>query len=376
MSMKLAGKSSATFALEMVTRRSSIGCRITSRTVRLNSGNSSKNSTPLCDNEISPGCGTLPPPTNATSLMVWCGDRNGRSRNERTVFRHFARHAVYLGGFECFVQTKRRQDGGQPFCKHRFARAGRANENGVVPAGSRNFQRPLDVFLPFYIVEIKVKLVLRIEKFFTGIDHHRFEERFVFKELHHVVQVRDAIHIQVVDHAGFPRVGGGNNQPFKTFFACLYGNGQRSFDGLYSAVKAQFTHHHVLVQPVGFFNLFRCAQHTHRDGQVEGRPGFLNVGRREVHHKLGARHVIIVGFDGAFHALQAFFYGTVGQTNNEIMLTGAYVDFNGDGDGFYAINGASKCLYEHACGGFCNGKFTAFSGDGCELVYRDPATHC
>jgi len=52
----------------MVTSRSSNGCRITSNTVLLNSGNSSKNKTPLCDSEISPGCGYCPPPTKATSL--------------------------------------------------------------------------------------------------------------------------------------------------------------------------------------------------------------------------------------------------------------------------------------------------------------------
>ena len=43
----VAGKSSATFARDIVTLRSSIGCLITSSTVRLNSGSSSRNSTPL-----------------------------------------------------------------------------------------------------------------------------------------------------------------------------------------------------------------------------------------------------------------------------------------------------------------------------------------
>ena len=62
----------------MVTRRSSIGCRITSNTVRLNSGNSSRNNTPWCAKEISPGCGFPPPPTRATSDTVWCGERKGR----------------------------------------------------------------------------------------------------------------------------------------------------------------------------------------------------------------------------------------------------------------------------------------------------------
>jgi site-specific DNA recombinase len=55
--IKLAGKSMAIFALEIVTLLSSIGWRITSRTALLNSGNSSRKRTPLCASEISPGCG-------------------------------------------------------------------------------------------------------------------------------------------------------------------------------------------------------------------------------------------------------------------------------------------------------------------------------
>ena len=46
--------------------------------MRRNSANSSKNSTPLCANEISPGTGILPPPNNPALLIEWCGARNGR----------------------------------------------------------------------------------------------------------------------------------------------------------------------------------------------------------------------------------------------------------------------------------------------------------
>ena len=66
-------------AREMVTLPSSSGWRIVSSTVRLNSGNSSRNSTPLCANEISPGVGLMFPPSRPASLAVWCGERNGRS---------------------------------------------------------------------------------------------------------------------------------------------------------------------------------------------------------------------------------------------------------------------------------------------------------
>jgi hypothetical protein len=56
-SMKPEGYSTVNFALEIVISLSSKGCRITSGTVRLNSGSSSRNKTPLWDKDISHGCG-------------------------------------------------------------------------------------------------------------------------------------------------------------------------------------------------------------------------------------------------------------------------------------------------------------------------------
>ena len=46
---------------------------------RENSGSSSRNSTPLWASEISPGVGTVPPPTKPAEEIVWCGERKGRS---------------------------------------------------------------------------------------------------------------------------------------------------------------------------------------------------------------------------------------------------------------------------------------------------------
>lgn len=76
--MKEQGYSVVYLAREMVMRRSSSGWRSTSSVVLLNSGSSSAKSTPLCASDISPGWGLSPPPTSATSEMVWCGARNGR----------------------------------------------------------------------------------------------------------------------------------------------------------------------------------------------------------------------------------------------------------------------------------------------------------
>ena len=77
-SMKRAGKLSDMAARAMVTVPSSSGCRITSKTLRGNSGNSSRNSTPLWASDTSPGRGIMPPPISPASEMVWCGERKGR----------------------------------------------------------------------------------------------------------------------------------------------------------------------------------------------------------------------------------------------------------------------------------------------------------
>jgi hypothetical protein len=61
-SMKRAGNVSDMVVRAMETLPSSSGWRITSNTVRGNSGSSSRNSTPLCASETSPGRGTMPPP--------------------------------------------------------------------------------------------------------------------------------------------------------------------------------------------------------------------------------------------------------------------------------------------------------------------------
>lgn len=53
----------------------SSGSRKVSSTPRGYSGNSSRNSTPWCAREISPGRGLPPPPTNATADAVWWGAR-------------------------------------------------------------------------------------------------------------------------------------------------------------------------------------------------------------------------------------------------------------------------------------------------------------
>ena len=79
--MKLAGNSTEHLALDTMIVLSSSGCRITSRTDLLNSGSSSRNKTPLCANEISPGCGIVPSPNQ-------CSIRNSMMRATKRAAGH------------------------------------------------------------------------------------------------------------------------------------------------------------------------------------------------------------------------------------------------------------------------------------------------
>ena len=78
-SMNRLGSVSDPDARVMVTAPSSKGWRSVSSADLSNYGSSSKNSTPLCASEISPGRGTPPPPDRDTVDAVWWGLRKGRT---------------------------------------------------------------------------------------------------------------------------------------------------------------------------------------------------------------------------------------------------------------------------------------------------------
>ncbi len=71
------GKAYDPSARAMRTVRSSMGWRIACSTIRLHSPSSSRNRTPLCASEISPGRTGLPPPSRPAAPIEWWGARNG-----------------------------------------------------------------------------------------------------------------------------------------------------------------------------------------------------------------------------------------------------------------------------------------------------------
>ena len=80
--MQRVGNSITRWERTIATRPSSSGWRSASSDERANSDSSSRNSTPWWASVISPGSGTVPPPTRPDGEIVWCGARNGRVSDE------------------------------------------------------------------------------------------------------------------------------------------------------------------------------------------------------------------------------------------------------------------------------------------------------
>ena len=76
--MNRAGQTTVPLARLTEMEPSSIGSRNASRTLRLNSGSSSRKRTPLWARLASPGFSRVPPPTKDTMDALWWGVRNGR----------------------------------------------------------------------------------------------------------------------------------------------------------------------------------------------------------------------------------------------------------------------------------------------------------
>ena len=138
----------------------SSGSRSTSSTWRLNSGSSSRKSTPWCASEISPGRGGDPPPTSATAEAVWCGARH--SRTPIALDREPARReALHRRGLERLVLRHRGKDPRQALREHRLAGAGRAGEQDAVRARRRDLERAPGLRLAFHVREVRPLRVAR-----------------------------------------------------------------------------------------------------------------------------------------------------------------------------------------------------------------------
>ena len=82
---------------------------------------------------------------------------------------------VDLGGFQSFLQTQRREDGGQALGQHGFSCSRRSNHNYIVASCSGNLHGTFDVFLSLHIRKVKFGRIYALVKNLSCIGYERFD---------------------------------------------------------------------------------------------------------------------------------------------------------------------------------------------------------
>jgi hypothetical protein len=154
--MKSAGKVMEPAAREMVTRESSRGWRRTSRVAAEFGEFVEEEDAVVGDADFAGGGNDAAADEADVGDGVVGGAEGARGDEAVRGVEQEAADAVDLGGFDGFLQGHRRDDGRDALGEHRFAGAGRADEQDVVIAGDGDLDGPLDVLLAADIGEIDV----------------------------------------------------------------------------------------------------------------------------------------------------------------------------------------------------------------------------
>ena len=251
-----------------------------------------------------------------------------------------------LGGLKRFGKGHGRQDGCDAFGQHRLSAAGRPDHDDVVPAGGRDLQGTLDVFLAFYIGKVQPGAVFVFVK--QGLEVYVFGFGFVgaFEKGGNLFEGVHAVHFEAFHYGGFAGVLTGQDNAPEAFFLRLDGDGERSPDAFERAVEREFAHDHVVGG--GFVrDLSRGGQDADGDRQVERCAFLAHVGRCHVDRDLFAWPAEAVGLEGGVDAVRGLLDGVVRQTDQVVPHSLRDIDLDGNGNGRDAFDGTSVCLYQH-----------------------------
>jgi hypothetical protein len=262
----------------------------------------------------------------------------GAPRHQRLPGREQADDAVNLGGFERLVQGQRWQNRGEPFGEHGFSGAGRADQQRVVSARRRDFERAFDVLLAFDFGEVNVFIVVLVEKFYE-VNLRRRDFNFAFEKGGGFAQILNRNDLQAGNDRCLSRVFRRHEHAGVAVGPGSQRNREHSFASAHRAGEGEFTDDHKVVELVGF-DLFAGSQHADGDGQIKARPFLFHVGRREVDG--GAAHrEFETGIDERGRdAVARFLHGGVRQADDDDeRVTPAGVDLHFDGVSLNAVDG-------------------------------------
>src|SRR5438045_72161 len=84
----------------------------------------------------------------------------GSYRDKSLIGAQHSANAVNLCAFDRLLERHRRNDGGNAFRQHRFARTRRADHEEIVSASDGDFDRPFHVSLAFHVAEVDLERLM------------------------------------------------------------------------------------------------------------------------------------------------------------------------------------------------------------------------
>ena len=182
-----------------------------------------------------------------------------------------------LGGLHRLLKAHLRQDGGQALGQHGLAGAGRADEQQVVAPRGGNLQRPLHVFLPHDIPQVREGTVFLSR--FPG--RGGGEGPFPLQVGHQGVDVRDAVDRQAARQGGLGGVFRRDEQLLYPGLPGCQGHGQHAGHAPQRAGEGQLAQKRRVRRGNG--QVAAGGQQPHENGQVVHGAGLFLPGGGQIH---------------------------------------------------------------------------------------------
>ena len=220
-----------------------------------------------------------------------------------------------------------------------------------MPTGSGHLHGSLDMFLPFHIGKIIVKLILPRIELTACIHYSRFQESGAVQVIDHLGDMLYAIDLQLVYYSSLADVAFGYKETLETHLASLDGNGKCTANGHQRTVETEFAHHHILAQLTGI-HLVLSSQNAYGHRQIIARTFLSDVGRREVDGNLTCGESESAVLYGSQDTLVTLLHRIVGKAHEHKSHTPRSVYLDGDSCGLKPLHTGSEYLYKHSLRAF------------------------
>ncbi len=230
--------------------------------------------------------------------------------HDGVVRRREAEDGIDLRGLDHFGAVHRRQNGRQALGEHGLARARRADEQDVVPAGGGHLERALDVLLRLDLGEIdrEARLGLELRR------RHGRDALVPAQMVHELGNVLDRVDGHPVGKGGLGRVARRDEELTDADLLGRERHRERAGDGADVPREADLAEKRRRGRRLA--DLPRGAQDAQQHRQVIERAGLARVRRGEVHRQTADRELHAVGLDGAAHALARLLDGRIRQADD------------------------------------------------------------